>query len=63
MSNSWITVTNDAGETFDAYVSLPPTGKGGNRFDQSTFFICRRCAMEHAHHDGRKLHPAARTDR
>ncbi len=28
MSNSWITVTNDAGETFDAYVSLPPTGKG-----------------------------------
>lgn len=28
MSNSWITVTNETGETFDAYVSLPPTGKG-----------------------------------
>ncbi|WVN42523.1 dienelactone hydrolase family protein [beta proteobacterium MWH-UniP1] len=28
MSQSWISVTNDAGETFDAYVSLPPTGKG-----------------------------------
>jgi carboxymethylenebutenolidase len=28
MSKSWISVTNQAGETFDAYLSLPPTGKG-----------------------------------
>lgn len=28
MSKSWISVRNASGETFDAYVSLPPTGKG-----------------------------------
>jgi carboxymethylenebutenolidase len=28
MSKSWISVTNHAGEKFDAYLSLPPTGKG-----------------------------------
>lgn len=28
MSKSWISVTNDSGERFDAYLSLPPTGKG-----------------------------------
>ncbi len=28
MSKSWISVTNDRGERFDAYLSLPPTGKG-----------------------------------
>lgn len=28
MSQSWISVTNDNGEKFDAYLSLPPTGKG-----------------------------------
>jgi carboxymethylenebutenolidase len=28
MSKSWISVTNHAGENFDAYLSLPATGKG-----------------------------------
>ena len=28
MNQSWIKVNNDRGETFDAYLSLPPTGKG-----------------------------------
>lgn len=28
MSKSWISVSNDSGERFDAYLSLPPTGKG-----------------------------------
>lgn len=28
MSTSWISVTNASGEKFDAYLSLPPTGKG-----------------------------------
>lgn len=28
MSKSWISVSNAAGEKFDAYLSLPPTGKG-----------------------------------
>ena len=28
MSKSWISVSNSHGEKFDAYLSLPPTGKG-----------------------------------
>lgn len=28
MPSSWMPITNDRGERFDAYVSLPPTGKG-----------------------------------
>ena len=28
MSQSWISIKNEQGEKFDAYLSLPPTGKG-----------------------------------
>lgn len=28
MSTTWMPITNENGESFDAYVSLPPTGKG-----------------------------------